>query len=280
MPMNISVGLSKKLGLPHFSSVGATCNITFEADHNLLDRDREGFQQRVEQDFAACRQTVTCQLARETGAPDSSSADAVVSDFDKPANGVNDDGVSQKQLDYAQQLAKRIPGLGMRRRDITPTRDAASSLPIAGMAIPCRDAPAAANLAAAGRDIRSGAVFGSAPFFYVLVRCLAERAVRCCLSFDCCLLQVCRFLAEPSRSFKWSGQGDRAAEECVSVPAVATSSPGVNRCLHGEDCSHANSVFASGPGIAATSWFAASWLHSLASGGGWVRSGDRRIEQF
>jgi len=43
MPMTITTGLSKKVGLPDYGSLGVTCNVTFEADHNLLDRDLEGF---------------------------------------------------------------------------------------------------------------------------------------------------------------------------------------------------------------------------------------------
>jgi hypothetical protein len=69
MPMTINVGLSKKVGLPDYGSVGATCNVTFEADHNLLDRDLEGFHQRVKNGFIACKQAVQDQLSRELNTP-------------------------------------------------------------------------------------------------------------------------------------------------------------------------------------------------------------------
>ena len=122
MPTTINVGLSKKLGLPDFGSVGATCNVTFEADHNLLDRDLEGFQQRVKNAFAACRDAVQNQLAREINA--SAGNDAGASNNYANGNGSNGNGhgASEKQLAFARQLAKAIQGLGIRRLETLAQR--------------------------------------------------------------------------------------------------------------------------------------------------------------
>ena len=47
MPIKINVGLSRKIGLPEFGSLGASCNVEFEADQQLLQNDLDGFYQRV-----------------------------------------------------------------------------------------------------------------------------------------------------------------------------------------------------------------------------------------
>ena len=144
MPTTINVGLSKKLGLPDFGSVGATCNVTFEADHNLLDRDLEGFQQRVKNAFAACRDAVQNQLAREINASAGNDHGGAMPEPTKAANGANGNngndagasnnyangngsngnghGASEKQLAFARQLAKAIQGLGIRRLETLAQR--------------------------------------------------------------------------------------------------------------------------------------------------------------
>ena len=54
MPMTINVGLSRKVGLPDYGSAGASCHIEFEAEHGLLDRDLDAFQERVRKAFVVC----------------------------------------------------------------------------------------------------------------------------------------------------------------------------------------------------------------------------------
>jgi hypothetical protein len=143
--MTVTTGLSKKVGTANYGSVGATCNITFEADHNLLDYDLEGFQQRVKNAFIAARPAVQDQLARELNSPTSNGT--AMTEPAEPAhaangngatnghananssngngsngnnhrngsNGTSGHGASEKQIGYARQLAKSIQGLGIRR---------------------------------------------------------------------------------------------------------------------------------------------------------------------
>jgi hypothetical protein len=65
VPITISTGLSKKIGLPDFGSLGATCTVSFEAGHDLLDSDLAAFHAKVRNAYIACAQAVKDELARE-----------------------------------------------------------------------------------------------------------------------------------------------------------------------------------------------------------------------
>jgi hypothetical protein len=63
MGVKLSVGLQKKVGLPEFGSLGASCHVEFEIDRGLLEHDLDGFHRKVSDAFVACRQAVHDQLA-------------------------------------------------------------------------------------------------------------------------------------------------------------------------------------------------------------------------
>jgi hypothetical protein len=63
MPLKLNVGVTKKLGLPAYSSTGASCNLEVELDSNLL-HDPAGFHAEVRDAFVAARQAVDDELAR------------------------------------------------------------------------------------------------------------------------------------------------------------------------------------------------------------------------
>jgi hypothetical protein len=64
VPLKLNVGVSRKVGLPDYGSIGASCNIELELDGGLLERDLNGFHARVRDAFVAARQAVHDELAR------------------------------------------------------------------------------------------------------------------------------------------------------------------------------------------------------------------------
>lgn len=65
MPLKLHVGLTKKLGLPNYSSVGATCQLEVELAGDLLLQDPEALQEQVQQAYGACQQAVQTELNRQ-----------------------------------------------------------------------------------------------------------------------------------------------------------------------------------------------------------------------
>ena len=63
--LKLHAGVSKKVGLPGFSSASASCTIEAELDGSLL-QDREGFQIVVQRAYQSCEQAVQDQIARLT----------------------------------------------------------------------------------------------------------------------------------------------------------------------------------------------------------------------
>ncbi|MGH7134316.1 MAG: hypothetical protein ACREHD_01165 [Pirellulales bacterium] len=123
MPLTLNVGLTKKIGLPDYGSLGASCHVAVELDQSLLQTDLDGFHERVQQAFTACRQAVNDELARQQPAnrEDGPRAEPNGNGKRPEANGRssgrqtnNGHRATAKQLDYAEQLAKQVRGLGKR----------------------------------------------------------------------------------------------------------------------------------------------------------------------
>jgi hypothetical protein len=62
--MKLNVGVSRKLGLPNFGSVGASCNLELELDATLLERDLEAFHAQIRGAYMAAHKAVHDELAR------------------------------------------------------------------------------------------------------------------------------------------------------------------------------------------------------------------------
>jgi hypothetical protein len=73
MPLKLNVGLSKKVGLPDYGSLGASCYVEVELDSALLATDLDGFHQKVRQAYVACHQAVSDELHRHSSGDNGSS---------------------------------------------------------------------------------------------------------------------------------------------------------------------------------------------------------------
>jgi hypothetical protein len=67
LPLKLNVGLSKKVGLPRYGSLGAACHVEIELAGDVLMNDPLAFQRHVRNAYTACRQAVELELARRNG---------------------------------------------------------------------------------------------------------------------------------------------------------------------------------------------------------------------
>src|SRR5438046_980968 len=76
MPLKLNVGVSRKVGLPNYGSVGASCAVELELEP-LVFHDAATLQDRVQEAFNACRDAVDRELhTQQTREPTSTSITA------------------------------------------------------------------------------------------------------------------------------------------------------------------------------------------------------------
>jgi hypothetical protein len=142
MPLKLNLGVNKKIGLPDYGSLGTSCHVEVEVDSGLIFDDLDGFHQKVRQAYVACAQAVNDELARQrattqpasqphTAASNGNAATATTTNGNGHSKATNGGTASQKQLNYANQLAGQIQGLGIRRLEALANK--MFSKPIAGL---------------------------------------------------------------------------------------------------------------------------------------------------
>jgi hypothetical protein len=140
MALKVTVGLSRKIGLPGYSRLGTLCHVEFEADQHALAGDVARFHEQVRDAYAACAQAVEDELSRQqkaTAASTASRANPATPCHDNgsangngngrdaaPVDAVREEGerASAKQLAYARQIAAQIKGFGIRRLEALAAR--------------------------------------------------------------------------------------------------------------------------------------------------------------
>jgi hypothetical protein len=66
MNLKIQVGLSRKIGQPHFGSLGASCSVELAIDRRLRRAGGESLQRQIAEVFRVCEQAVEAELAKST----------------------------------------------------------------------------------------------------------------------------------------------------------------------------------------------------------------------
>ena len=64
MPLKLNVGVSRKVGLPNYGSVGASCNLELELESGMIDRDLDAFHAQIRHAYIAAHQAVHDELTR------------------------------------------------------------------------------------------------------------------------------------------------------------------------------------------------------------------------
>jgi len=123
MPLKLIAGVSKKVGLPGYSSVGAICHVELELESRLIAEAPEAFRAQVRAVYAQCAESVDEELARhqaprqvagsaaEMSANGHANSNGHASGNGQPpsrASGKARSRPSARQLVYVEELAGRV----------------------------------------------------------------------------------------------------------------------------------------------------------------------------
>ena len=131
--LHLNIGLSRKVGEANYGSRGASVNLEIEVESGLL-RDPGQLQERIDYLFGLAKSSVDAQLginghSKPTPAPappdrngngvldgnGHSNGNGAYSATGSNGNGNGSHRASEKQMNFVNQLARSIRGLGVRR---------------------------------------------------------------------------------------------------------------------------------------------------------------------
>ena len=115
MPLKLSIGLSRKLGLPGYSSVGAQCGLEIELDSSLLKDHPDRLDEQIQSAYTSCRKAVDDELVRSTSASDTDrlatvTGNAGETNEHRNGNGAGNGPATNRQLNYIRGLTCQIDG--------------------------------------------------------------------------------------------------------------------------------------------------------------------------
>src|SRR6267142_5474990 len=117
MPLKLNVGLSRKVGLPRYGSVGASCAVEVELDQGLLFHDVDTLHEKVQEAFAACRQAVAEELDRQEA--DDAASDEMPAENNGHGNSHHDQRLAEYRtcpLPATERQIQAIEGIAVRQR--------------------------------------------------------------------------------------------------------------------------------------------------------------------
>jgi hypothetical protein len=109
-PVTISTSVSKKIGLPNYSSLGASCGLQFEIDSRILLVDPELLRRQIRDAYAACDESVQNELARQRAMPFGSNQkpDSRAHRNGAGTHGCNGSRATSRQMAFVEELAGEI----------------------------------------------------------------------------------------------------------------------------------------------------------------------------
>ena len=139
MPLKLTIGLSRKCGLPDYGSLGASCQLEMELDAALLSQDPVGLGDQARRAYVACSEAVADALQRHRPADPPHARQCAGAPNGRSAHRFTPTPATARQREYLQQLAAQIPGMD-------PSALEAFGLPCCGRALAELDRKEASQL--------------------------------------------------------------------------------------------------------------------------------------